>query len=443
MKDKIKVLLKTLIPNYWRYIPCFQNAYNKVVKFEKLSREEVLDLQEQQLKKLLIHCYKNVPYYNKILEDLGINPIVSRVSSFELLKKLPILTKDEFRKHLNEFISVNRENFKSSWKQTSGSTGKPTKYMQDRNLDCLISAIVFRHYEKIGYKGGYIAVFRGTMVDEFGKSENTYKIESNQIHFSTFNMNEKTMLNYIEILNKYKPEIIRGYPSSLLILFNFAKENNLYIYPPKAIHTSSEVLPNELRNIVKYLFNVDVYDYYSQGEAAIIAYQLPNTIDTYKYLPYFSYVEFADINENHSSIIGTNLWNYSMPLLRYETEDLTTTDFIDEKNFTIRDIIGRKADIIYGKNGVIVSPISFYHYWKHKIDKILNKEVSFYQVIQKKDFNFVVRVLKEKDIEDEKTIIKNLKDLLGDINVEFEYLDKVPTGQKWRTTVREVNGSKN
>ena len=67
-----------------------------------------------------------------------------------------------------------------------------------------------------------------------------------------------------------------------------------------------------------------------------------------------------------------------MPLIRYETEDLTTTEFIDENNFTIKDIIGRKADMVEGKNGAIISPSSFHHYWKYKTKIPILFYFSFY-----------------------------------------------------------------
>lgn len=382
MMKQIKQLIKRIVPNYFKFNINFLHTRKNFKKYELYTKSEILDFQEYKIRKLLIHCYENVPYYTNLMVSLNLSPYES-ASSIETLKKLPILTKDNFRKNIEQFKAKNLTKFKPTWKQTSGSTGAPTKYMQDKQLDTIIRVIVNNHYQNIGYTNGYIATFRGSLIDDFENKEIIYKISGKEIHFSTFKMDKKTINKYIEILNKFKPEIIRGYPSALLILLMHIKKYNLKVHQPKALHTSSEVISEELIKLSKDLLNCQVYDYYSQGEAAIIAYIDVVNKQYYKVLQYFSYVEYLDQGDGTSSIIGTNLWNYSMPLLRYETEDLTLNNEYLDQNL-LSNVIGRKADILEGKNGNKISPSSFHHYWKSKVDKNLKNNVSFYQVIQKK-----------------------------------------------------------
>ena len=44
----------------------------EIQSFEKLSKKELEDIQNNKLKKLLVHSYKNVPYYFNILNHLNI-----------------------------------------------------------------------------------------------------------------------------------------------------------------------------------------------------------------------------------------------------------------------------------------------------------------------------------------------------------------------------------
>ena len=226
MIKQIKQLIKRIVPNYFKFNLNFLHIRKNIKKYELYTNSEISDFQEQKIKKLLIHCYENVPYYTNLMVSLNVSPYES-TSSIGILKKLPILTKDKFRKNIEQFKAKNSIKFKPSWKQTSGSTGAPTKYMQDKQLDTVTRVIVNNHYQNIGHTNGYIAVFRGTLIDDFENKEMIYKILGKEIHFSTFKMDDKVINKYIEILNQFKPEIIRGYPSALLIFLMHIKKYNL------------------------------------------------------------------------------------------------------------------------------------------------------------------------------------------------------------------------
>ena len=42
----------------------------EIKNLEKISRKELEKYQEDKLKKLLLHAYKNVPYYKKVLKEV-------------------------------------------------------------------------------------------------------------------------------------------------------------------------------------------------------------------------------------------------------------------------------------------------------------------------------------------------------------------------------------
>ena len=416
------------------------------MKTQWLPPEELEELQNKRLQIIIKHAYENVPYYRRIFDERGLKP--EDIQTKEDLKLLPVLTKDDVRKHFNELTAKNFRKFRPTLNHTSGSTGEPLSYYIDRDLSTLIQATVWRHWSWCGIKHGEpIAVFRGTLIDEFGKKRQCYyKVEGNQIHFSTFEMDEKIMTEYVKKLNEIKPALIRGYPASLEILARFIKEKNLNVHSPKAIHTSSEVVLPEQRKIIENAFGAPLFDWYGHGESTICAGDCEYHKGLHLNLD-FGYTEFIKTKETEKmkdvyNIISTSLWNFSMPLIRYNTEDLALLDnskcLCGRGLPLIKKIIGRQADIIVGINGVQVSPSSFVHFWKYKVaNKLLG--ILYAQIVQEEKDLIRVKLVGSKRKENEQLIRKQLNMLLGDMKIEFGYIPNIPTGQKWRFTVSKIN----
>lgn len=444
IKKFIKGVYKKTAPFPYVYGLKFAKFYNFLMESQWWSREGLEEFQNKKLRKTVKHAYNNVPYYRRIFDERELKP--KDIQTKEDLKKLPILTKNDIRKHFNELLTKNYTKFNPTLSHTSGSTGEPLSYYRDRDLSALILATVWRHWQWCGISNGEtIAVFRGTLIDEFGKKrQHDHKIEGNQIHFSTFEMGETIMNKYVEKLNQIKPALIRGYPASLEILARFIRENNLNVYSPKAIHTSSEVVLPKQRKVIEEAFEAPLFDWYGHGESTVCAgeceYHNGLHLNTE-----FGFTEFIKTREtekmeNVYNIISTSLWNFSMPLIRYDTEDLALikdTKCPCKRSLPlIKKIIGRQADIIKGINGIKISPSSFIHFWKYKVANKLT-DIRYAQIVQEgRDF-IKVRLVGQKKKKNEELIKKQLNLLLGNMRNEFEYLANIPTGQKWRFTISE------
>jgi len=423
----------------------FARVYKKLMESQWYTREKLKEMQLLRLKDLLEHAYVNVPYYKRIFDDRGLKP--SDIQSLEDLTKLPILTKDTVRQHFNELVARNADNFCPQLSHTTGSTQEPISYYLDRRLRIMTSACVQRHWSWCGVNPNeLIVVLRGTLIDEFGERKKLlWRLLGNELHLSTFEMSDEVMAEYIKLLFTYRPSLIRGYPSSLEILARFALENRLSMPNPRAIHTSSEVILPEQRKCIEMAFGAPLFDWYGHGESTVNAGECDHHKGLHVGLEY-GYTEFIKTPETQNmdgvyNIVSTSLWNYSMPLIRYDTEDLA---LLGSEECTcgrglplIKAIIGRRADIIEGVNGVKVGPSSFVHFWKYRIAEYLHG-VNYIQIVQTaKDF-IVIRLVGKKSLANEKIIVEQVRQLLGNMRIEFEYLSEVPTGQKWRFTVSEI-----
>ena len=75
---------------------------------QELSEEALTTLHNNKLKKLLLHCIKNVPAYKEyssLKNKIQVDPI-------EALKDFPVLTKEDFKQNPNSYIgeTVSKEN---------------------------------------------------------------------------------------------------------------------------------------------------------------------------------------------------------------------------------------------------------------------------------------------------------------------------------------------
>ena len=59
------------------------------------SREQLEDYRNNKLRKLIAHCYENVPYYRRVMEERQVRP--EEIRCAEDLDRLPVLTKDIVR----------------------------------------------------------------------------------------------------------------------------------------------------------------------------------------------------------------------------------------------------------------------------------------------------------------------------------------------------------
>ena len=62
----IQKLYYNLVPFSKRYGRVFNDTYEFLLESEKWSREDLEEYQLKEFKKLINHCYNNVPYYTKV-----------------------------------------------------------------------------------------------------------------------------------------------------------------------------------------------------------------------------------------------------------------------------------------------------------------------------------------------------------------------------------------
>ena len=90
---------------------------------ETMSRDELSKVQLEGLQKTVKHVWANNEFYRKRLTDAGIEP--GDIKSLDDLRKLPFLTKDDFRDQYPLGMFCMPRNTIREMHMSSGSTGTP------------------------------------------------------------------------------------------------------------------------------------------------------------------------------------------------------------------------------------------------------------------------------------------------------------------------------
>ncbi len=428
-------ITKNIFEIYGRYS---SNDYKELTDIS--NQEEFKDYQEFHLKKLLWHAYKKVPYY-KHLKSIGIiNDEEIILSKFQ---DLPILKKEDIRKNFEKLKSIDSRSRKSFNNSTSGSTGDSIKFIQD-SLYLKWGFVIDYYYNKeiLNLNKPFTTkklILWGSEKDLY---QNTISVRSkiinwltNTIFLNGYRITEENLENYVQTINSYKPDLIRGYASSLYQVSKYIENNNITVHHPKIIMSAAEKLSEYMRRQIENSFGAKVYDFYGSREVNFLAGECKSRL---MHLLPSNYIEILDENNEPVSegeegrVIVTSLFNYSMPLIRYEIGDMAV---LGPKSCecgnilpTIETITGRILEHFLLEDGTFIHPGFFIMLLVCKPDFIKQ-----FQVIQKKfkeiEIIFVPgATISEHIMKDEQESINNkIRVVMGnDCCIVWTPVDEIP-----------------
>ena len=130
-------------------------------------------------------------------------------------------------------------------------------------------------------------------------------------------------------LARYRPDSLIGYPSVLSLLAMEQTEGRLDI-APSSVSTTSEVRTPEMTERIRAAWGVEPFDVYGITEAGIFAVDCEHHTGKHLFEDQ-AVVEVVD-EKGHSvpdgepgaRLLVTNLFNRTLPLIRYELDDLVT-----------------------------------------------------------------------------------------------------------------------
>ena len=431
------------------YGSCIHRKLKEFRCNDKLTRERILEIQNEKIRKLVFHCYENVPYYRDVFTSRGLKP--SDIQTGEDLYKLPILTKQIIRDHYNELFATNADAKRIIKSSTGGSTGTPIQFSKDAKEWSEQKAATLRAWEWYGLRlGDKIFSLGGNSIVQ---KKNPFSLKNlydmiimRNIKHSSADVTDEGMMAHYKSLMKLKPKAIRGYGSSIYILARFIEKEHLPICPLKVILTTGEVLVPEYRRKMEEVFNAPVFDEYGAGDGGILSHEC-TLRDGLHIEETLCYIEITDKKGNvlpdgtPGFVTTTDLENYVFPFLRYHVGDMAyikpgeCTCGLKSRRFG--EVLGRAGRLVYNKQGVPISPTMFLFMmypdldYKKPENKILYNKIDKFQIRQDKDGDIQI-LMKMKDKADEdKDIydyvrINYMKHFI-DSSVFLFFVDEIPT----------------
>lgn len=376
--------------------------------------------EQDEISKLIEHAKKTTKFYSKYdakkIEDM---PVIN--------KSIIVENYDDIRSNLYLTEDLHKMS-------TSGSTGTPLTVVQDAKKRKRVIAEVMFFGKVCGYKFGQRQIFFRVWVNSVKKSK-LQRFLQNMITEDISNLDEKKMNEIEEILkNDQKIKNILSYASTLGQVSKYLLKKG---YSPKdfsvtSIISGSELLQDETRENLKKVFNCNIVSRYANEENGIMGQECVTNQEIHLNTADY-YFEFLKLDEDKPArkgelarIVVTDLYNYALPMIRYDTGDLAIVgeSECNIKTNVIKEIFGRRVDMIFNTKGETLSP--------HSITNNMwgTKNIKQFKFIQtnKKEYKILINPDKDfKKEEGEKELKEKFIKLLGkDAIIAFEYTDEIP-----------------
>lgn len=445
--DKLPIPIQNLACTYIgsinqirRYGKYFSKYLELYLDSQWWEEEKLECYRDERISKFVKYCYKHVPYYTNLFNKLGINYNKIKEIS-DISDTLPVLTKNTIKENFSDFIPINIEIGKTINQHTSGTTGSGLIFPMTIEALQEQHAVYWRARANFGIDrkmlngsfGGRLVVPSKQNRPPFWRSNHF----GNQILFSGYHINNKTIKYYVEELNKNEIKWLHGYPSILSLIASSMLENSLKLeYNVDLITVGSENLTNYQSILIQDVFGTKPKQYYGTAEATGGAFECE--CGNLHIDEEYAAMELCSIGNNQFKILGTSFSNYAMPLIRYDTNDIVTVNQepcqCGRKSRTIKNIDGRDEDYITLKNGTKIGRID--HIFK---DIVGIREAQIRQYVEG-EIEILIVKNKYYSTSQQRLLEQNINKYLGQIDFIIKYVDtirKTKSG-KLRFVISEV-----
>lgn len=413
----------------------------------KLSAKEIEALQWQALTDLLRHSYENCAYYRERWQAAGVDDIRT-IDSLSQFRQLPILTKADISQHADRIRAVNYP--QNIVKATGGSTGVPLRFELDLTSNTRREAIMWRGYDWLGAGLGVRTLYlwgAGIGQASTGRQlkENLYHWLYNRKMLNSFAMSPSNMAEYVAAFNRFKPDAMVAYVNPLYELALYILQHKVAVHKVDTILTGAEPLYEYQREKIEQAFGCRVYNTYGCREVMLIAAECREHKQLHINADHLL-VETLDSAGNNvigtsGDVVLTDLFNYGMPLIRYQNGDQATlhSDACGCGNPLplMSSIDGRKLDIIKTPSGKLIPGELFPHLFKEFT--AINK----FQVRQQQLDQLQIAIVARNGLTDAdkaKISAEINRYAEGELQLQINLVDDIPltASGKHRVTVCEV-----
>ncbi|MDB4912343.1 MAG: coenzyme synthetase [Gemmatimonadetes bacterium] len=343
-----------------------RNAY-AIRGHSRASRTDIVNFRDRQLRRMVQHAYRNVPYYRALYDEHGVHP--DAIRGAEDMPMLPAVTKTHFRGvPERERVASGLDPETLIPAASSGSSGRPftiRRSWMEHNVLYLPRIRALRSY----------GVKRTDRSFNILNPKNVHARDNKMLGRSLVALGlltkQKRMSIHLDAasialeVRAYRPNMLSGYPNMLArVSEELAREP---MAPPsiRVALTGAESLTPDLRRKIEARLGVPVRDQYGSNECNLMAWEcsrggsLHTSDDTV--LVEVIAPDGTPVSPGHrGEVVITSLHSFAMPLIRFRLGDLAMQGAglcgCGAPFGTIRSVQGRMLDMFPLPDGRVIHP---------------------------------------------------------------------------------------
>ncbi|WP_298548960.1 CoF synthetase [uncultured Aquimarina sp.] len=371
---------------------------------------------DNYLQQILQHAVSTTWFYQKY-------------TNYNSISDFPVINKNMIRDNFEEFRSSKHEVNKCTLISTSGSTGAPFSVLQNKSKRFRNTGDNLYFSKRSGYEIGQKLIYIKIWPDNYKYTIFSKFWWQNIVPQSVFKLDDNNIANLIKKLEEDpNKKSFLGYTSAFEKICKYLDKINSGPISSNVVSiiAMSEGLNDYVRSSVKKYFGVAPVSRYSNNENGIIAHEDRSVTSKFIINAASYYVEVFDIDNDvpaHPGKIGriivTDLHNYAMPMIRYDTGDIGIMEMDATGVSYLSSIGGRKLDLIYNTKGEIVPSHVSYKLCKYG-------DYKQFQLVQYGEKDYLIKLNTDKKV-DEIKMLEEYKEYFGkDANIRIEYVDEIP-----------------
>jgi len=445
-----KLSRKLLNPYYHKHCLSSPNAfrlYDKYLTYEKMSLDELKTIQFTMLKKLLIHAGDNTAYYAKLFKEVSFNP--HKFDSMKQLEMIPSLSKEKIIENEREILAGNYDDASRHSSSSGGTSGVLLKFYRDNDCRSHRVAFQWRSDAWTGWTSSDKVVYVWPALDDISQLD-TFKQKLINRYITGFEpysasyLNDKVCGEIAQSISKFKPMLVRCFPSPATIVAQYIVDNNISLPSVKAVISTGEPLYPHQREILEQAYKCKVYNLYAAREVGTIAAECKEHKELHVAMDSLA-LEVTKDNRQLSvgedgELLITDLLNYGFPMIRYEINDrarmLDKTCECGLPFPLMENVVGRTVDTFLDSEGNRVATIVFAMHLVHD-----SPPPGKIQIIQNTVTDFTIRLTIAPDEKLKKFYEDVLKRVIKcDVNVTYDLVEKIEAEQsgKFRFTINRI-----
>jgi phenylacetate-CoA ligase len=424
-----------------RYGSVYRQTRRALAASEKASREEIGRLQQQELRRVVLHAASQTRYFRDLFSELRVSPEALRAT--EDLRRLPVLDKATVLARAQDLRAASVASVRSYY--TSGTTGTTLEVPIDDASRQRNYAFFMRALSWAGVEGGRSATFAGRPIVPATITRPSMVWRWNPAMrnrlFSSYHLSAANVAAYSRALCAYAPDYIDSYPSSVATLASLLEEARLPAPRPRAVITSAETLTVGQRELIERVFG-RCFDQYGCTEQSVFVSQCE--YGTHHVHPEYGIVEILRPSGDPArpgeigEIVCTSFTNDAFPLLRYRVGDLAVVGEPGcpcRREFPVlQEIVGRMDDVLTTPDGRAIG----------RLDPVFKgrRTIREAQIVQLSSSRVAVRIVPGPDYTDEDgvSVVQEMEARLGkEMEIFVERVDSIErtTGGKFRAVVNQ------